>query len=307
MIEVSGLRKAFGGREVLGGVDLAVERGSVVALLGPNGAGKSTTVRILTTLLAPDAGTVRVGGFDVVRQAREVRRLIGVTGQQTAVDRMLTGYENLVMMGRLFRLGTAAARRRADELLARFDLTGAAGRPVKTYSGGMERRLDLAISMITAPPVLFLDEPTTGLDPRSRAGVWDTVRDLLAGGVTVLLTTQYLEEADELAGRVAVIDGGRVVAEGTPASLKQRIGSERLDLTFATREALEVARLALGGTPAGEGLALSVPVDGARDVREVLDRLHQAEAEIADLALTRPTLDDVFLSLTGEPAIGALR
>ncbi|MFD4190940.1 ATP-binding cassette domain-containing protein [Amycolatopsis thermoflava] len=307
MIEVSGLRKAFGGREVLGGVDLTVERGSVVSLLGPNGAGKSTTVRILTTLLAPDAGTVRIGGFDVVRQAPDVRRIIGVTGQQTGVDRLLTGYENLVMMGRLFRLGAAAARRRATELLERFDLTEAAGRPVKTYSGGMERRLDLAISMITAPPVLFLDEPTTGLDPRSRAGVWETVRDLLAGGVTVLLTTQYLEEADELADRVAVIDGGRVVAEGTPASLKQRVGSERLDLTFATAEAFEVARLVLGEAHAGEGLVLNVPVDGARDVREVLERLDRAGADVADLALTRPSLDDVFLSLTGSPTIGAAR
>ncbi|MEU0469154.1 ATP-binding cassette domain-containing protein [Amycolatopsis sp. NPDC006131] len=307
MIEVSGLRKAFGGREVLGGVDLTVERGSVVSLLGPNGAGKSTTVRILTTLLAPDAGSVRVGGFDVVRQARDVRRIIGVTGQQTGVDRLLTGYENLVMMGRLFRLGTAAARRRASELLEKFDLAEAAGRPVKTYSGGMERRLDLAISMITAPPVLFLDEPTTGLDPRSRAGVWETVRDLLAGGVTVLLTTQYLEEADELADRVAVIDGGRVVAEGTPASLKQRVGSERLDLTFATAETFEVARLVLGEAHAGEGLVLNVPVDGARDVREVLERLDQAGAEVADLALTRPSLDDVFLSLTGSTTIGAAR
>ncbi|WP_431905797.1 ATP-binding cassette domain-containing protein [Amycolatopsis thermoflava] len=307
MIEVSGLRKAFGGREVLGGVDLTVERGSVVSLLGPNGAGKSTTVRILTTLLAPDAGTVRIGGFDVVRQAPDVRRIIGVTGQQTGVDRLLTGYENLVMMGRLFRLGAAAARRRATELLERFDLTEAAGRPVKTYSGGMERRLDLAISMITAPPVLFLDEPTTGLDPRSRAGVWETVRDLLAGGVTVLLTTQYLEEADELADRIAVIDGGRVVAEGTPASLKQRVGSERLDLTFATAEAFEVARLVLGEAHAGEGLVLNVPVDGARDVREVLERLDRAGADVADLALTRPSLDDVFLSLTGSPTIGAAR
>ncbi|WP_027931643.1 daunorubicin resistance protein DrrA family ABC transporter ATP-binding protein [Amycolatopsis thermoflava] len=307
MIEVSGLRKAFGGREVLGGVDLTVERGSVVSLLGPNGAGKSTTVRILTTLLAPDAGTVRIGGFDVVRQAPDVRRIIGVTGQQTGVDRLLTGYENLVMMGRLFRLGAAAARRRATELLERFDLTEAAGRPVKTYSGGLERRLDLAISMITAPPVLFLDEPTTGLDPRSRAGVWETVRDLLAGGVTVLLTTQYLEEADELADRVAVIDGGRVVAEGTPASLKQRVGSERLDLTFATAEAFEVARLVLGEAHAGEGLVLNVPVDGARDVREVLERLDRAGADVVDLALTRPSLDDVFLSLTGSPTIGAAR
>ncbi|MFJ8811925.1 ATP-binding cassette domain-containing protein [Amycolatopsis thermoflava] len=307
MIEVSGLRKAFGGREVLGGVDLTVERGSVVSLLGPNGAGKSTTVRILTTLLAPDAGTVRIGGFDVVRQAPDVRRIIGVTGQQTGVDRLLTGYENLVMMGRLFRLGAAAARRRASDLLERFDLTEAAGRPVKTYSGGLERRLDLAISMITAPPVLFLDEPTTGLDPRSRAGVWETVRDLLAGGVTVLLTTQYLEEADELADRVAVIDGGRVVAEGTPASLKQRVGSERLDLTFVTAEAFEVARLVLGEAHAGEGLVLNVPVDGARDVREVLERLDRAGADVADLALTRPSLDDVFLSLTGSPTIGAAR
>ncbi|GAB3587601.1 daunorubicin resistance protein DrrA family ABC transporter ATP-binding protein [Amycolatopsis endophytica] len=307
MIEVSGLCKAFGDREVLGGVDLTVERGSVVALLGPNGAGKSTTVKILTTLLAPDSGTARVGGFDVVRQAREVRRIIGVTGQQTAVDRILTGHENLVMMGRLFRLGTAAARRRADELLDRFDLTEAGGRPVKTYSGGMERRLDLAISLITAPPVLFLDEPTTGLDPRSRAGVWDTVRDLLAGGVTVLLTTQYLEEADELADRVALIDNGRVVAEGTPESLKQRVGSERLDLTFATAGAFELARLVLGPAHFGEGHTLSVPVDGAHDVREILNRLEQAGAQVADLALTRPTLDDVFLSLTGEPAIGATR
>jgi len=307
MIEVSGLRKAYGGVEVLSGVDLAVERGGVLALLGPNGAGKSTTVRILTTLLTPDAGSARVGGFDVARQAREVRRVIGVTGQQTGVDRLLTGYENLVMMGRLFRLGTAAARRRADELLERFDLTAAAGRPVKTYSGGMERRLDLAISMITAPPVLFLDEPTTGLDPRSRAGVWETVRDLLAGGVTVLLTTQYLEEADELADRVAVIDGGRVVAEGTPDSLKQRVGSERLEVTFAAPGAFEIARLVLGGAHAAGDLELSVPVGDARDVRDVLERLDRAGVEVAGLALSRPTLDDVFLSLTGAPTTGATR
>lgn len=297
MIEVERLRKAFGGRSVLDGVDLHVPRGRMVALLGPNGAGKTTVVRIMATLLRPDGGEVRIGGHDVMREAARVRRVIGLTGQQIALDTVLTGHENLVMMGRLFGLGATAARRRADELLERFDLTEAGSRPVKTYSGGMKRRLDLSISLVTSPPVLFLDEPTTGLDPRSRGEVWDIVRGLLTGGTSILLTTQYLEEADQLADRVAVINGGRIAAEGTPDQLKQAVGNERLELAFAAPEIVERARRVVDGVVAG--LGLSVPVEGAKDVKQVLDRLDEAAIDIAGLTLAKPTLDDVFLTLTG--------
>ena len=297
MIEVDGLRKAFAGRPVLDGVDLHVPRGRMVALLGPNGAGKTTAVRIMATLLRPDGGQVRIGGHDVLREAARVRRIIGLTGQQVALDTMLTGHENLVMMGRLFGLDAAAARRRAAGLLERFGLTEAGSSPVKTYSGGMKRRLDLSISLVTSPPVLFLDEPTTGLDPRSRGEVWDIVRGLLADGTSILLTTQYLEEADRLADRVAVISEGRIVAEGTPDQLKQAVGSERLDLAFTEAEVLERARRVVDGVAAG--LGLSVPVEGAKDVKRILDRLDEAAIDVAGIALTQPTLDDVFLSLTG--------
>ncbi|SFP73652.1 ABC-2 type transport system ATP-binding protein [Amycolatopsis arida] len=304
-IDVRGLRKSFGAVSVLEGVDLRVEPGRMLALLGPNGAGKTTTVRILGTLLRPDGGTATVAGYDVVRRARQVRRVIGLTGQQAAVDGLLTGRENLVLMGRLFRLAPAAARRRAGELLERFDLADAADRQVRTYSGGMRRRLDLAISLITAPAVLFLDEPTTGLDPRSRLAVWDTVRELMGTGVTILLTTQYLEEADQLADRVAVIDHGRVVAEGTADELKRRVGAERLELVFPAPPAFGIAlRLLAAEQPRGDEptLGLSLPVTGARDVRRILDRLAEAGAEPDRLAVSTPTLDDVFLTLTGHPA-----
>jgi ABC-2 type transport system ATP-binding protein len=298
-IEARGLRKSFGEVEVLKGVDLHVERGTMLALLGPNGAGKTTTVRILTTLLAHDGGTATVAGHDVTRDSRAVRRAIGLTGQQTAVDGLLTGRENLVMMGRLFRLTPARARRRTGELLEQFDLGDAAERQVRTYSGGMRRRLDLAVSLITAPPVLFLDEPTTGLDPRSRNAVWETVRGLLGSGVTVLLTTQYLEEADQLADRVAVIDGGRVVADGTAAELKRRVGAERLQLTFSDGETVAVAHGALPEAEASGERELSVPIGQTADVRRVLEELAGLGVEPAHLAVVTPTLDDVFLSLTG--------
>ncbi|HVW40515.1 MAG TPA: ATP-binding cassette domain-containing protein [Amycolatopsis sp.] len=297
MIEVEGLRKAFGGRPVLDGVDLHVPRGRMLALLGPNGAGKTTAVRIMATLLRPDGGDVRIGGHDVIRDAARVRRVIGLTGQQVALDAVLTGHENLVMMGRLFGLGTKAARRRAGELLERFDLTEAASRPVKTYSGGMKRRLDLSISLVTSPPVLFLDEPTTGLDPRGRSEVWDVVRGLLADGTSILLTTQYLDEADQLADRVAVISDGRIVAEGTADELKQAVGSERLELAFAGPEVVRRAQRVVDGVAAGRGI--SVPVEGAKDIKQVLDRLDEAAIDVAGIALAKPTLDDVFLTLTG--------
>ncbi|AZK97160.1 MULTISPECIES: daunorubicin resistance protein DrrA family ABC transporter ATP-binding protein [Streptomyces] len=296
-IEVKGLRKSFGAVPVLTSVDLRVERGTMLALLGPNGAGKTTTVRILTTLLAADGGTALVEGHDVARDPRAVRRLIGVTGQATAVDELLTGEENLEMMARLFGLRTRAARRRRAELLAEFGLEAVARRPVRTYSGGLRRRLDLAVGLINRPSVLFLDEPTTGLDPTSRATMWETVRRLLADGTTILLTTQYLEEADQLADRIAVIDGGRVVAEGTAARLKSRIGAERAELSFAAAD-LPLARRLFAGDWRG-GDTLSVPVDGAADVRRLLNRAAESGAEVTGLALHRPSLDDVFAELTG--------
>ncbi|NIJ12365.1 ABC-2 type transport system ATP-binding protein [Saccharomonospora amisosensis] len=306
-IEVTGLRKRFGELEVLDGVDLRVPRGAVLALLGPNGAGKTTTVRILSTLLRHDGGTALVNGFDVVTQADAVRASIGLAGQQTAVDRYLTGSENLVLMGRLFRLGARAARRRATELLELFDLAGAADRQVRTYSGGMRRRLDLAVSLLAAPPVLFLDEPTAGLDPRSRNAVWDTARRLVAEGTTILLTTQYLAEADELADRVAVVDGGRIIAKGTPAELKRQVGAERLTLTMTDAVAFGVAREVLAAERPmldGRAFTLDVAVEYAKDVRRVLDKVAAAGVEPSELTLKKPTLDDVFLTLTGREGGG---
>ncbi|QDY79542.1 ATP-binding cassette domain-containing protein [Streptomyces qinzhouensis] len=296
-IEVKGLRKSFGAARVPASVDLRVERGTMLALLGPNGAGKTTTVRILTTLLAADGGTALVAGHDVARDPRAVRRVIGLTGQATAVDELLTGEENLEMMARLFGLRAPAARRRGAELPAEFGLRPAARRPVRTYSGGQRRRLDLAISLISRPSVLFLDEPTTGLDPTSRAGMWETIRGLLAAGTTVLLTTQYLEEADQLAHRIAVIDGGRVVAEGTAAQLKSRIGAERVELSFAAADLPLARRLFPGDWRDGD--RLSVPVDGAADVRRLLNRAAENGAEVVAMDLHRPSLDDVFAELTG--------
>ncbi|AXB49188.1 ATP-binding cassette domain-containing protein [Amycolatopsis albispora] len=301
MIEVHGLAKSFAGHRVLTGVDLRVGPGEMLALLGPNGAGKTTVVRILSTLLKADAGRAAVLGFDVARQAARVRRSIGLTGQFSAVDKLLTGRENLVLMAKLHHLGRGA-KARADELLEQFDLTEAADRPAKTYSGGMFRRLDLAASLITAPPVLFLDEPTTGLDPRSRTGMWEAIRQLLAGGTTILLTTQYLEEADQLADRIAVLDGGRVIAEGSADQLKAKVGDERAELSFADTAATERAYAVLAGEDVLRGDGLSVRIGGVRELRLLLEKLDRAGLEPVALRMKKPTLDDVFLSLTGEKA-----
>ncbi|MFJ5772722.1 ATP-binding cassette domain-containing protein [Streptomyces sp. NPDC093094] len=297
MIEARGLRKSYGDLSVLTSVDLSVERGTMLALLGPNGAGKTTTVRIMSTLLGADGGTVTIGGHDVAGAPRAVRRMIGLTGQDTAVDGLLTGRENLVMMGRLFHLGRSAARRRADELLEQFRLVAAADRPIRTYSGGMRRRLDLAVSLLNSPPVLFLDEPTTGLDPTSRLEVWDTIRNLMAAGTTVLLTTQYLEEADQLADRIALIDTGRVVAEGTAHDLKRQVGAERAELSLAARD-VAAARELFPGDLLDDDRTLSVPVHGPGDIRELLNRAAEKGLTVERFALHEPTLDDVFRILT---------
>src|SRR4051794_11479691 len=300
-IETTGLRKAFAGTTVLAGVDLQVRPGTVFSLLGPNGAGKTTTVRLLCTLLRPDAGTARVAGLDVVADRRRVRRAISLTGQHAAVDELQTGEENLRMMGRLQGLGRSAARTRACELLGRFELRDAGRRRVGTYSGGMRRRLDLAAGLVGEPQVVFLDEPTVGLDPRSRQAMWDTVAGLAGEGVTVFLTTQYLEEADRLADRVAVLDGGRIVAEGTPAELKRRVADQRVELTFADAEASAAAALALDGRAVAADPArhvIEVATDGsAAHVRSLLNELDPAR-----FAVRSATLDDVYFALTGHGA-----
>jgi len=305
-IEATGLQKSYGKLRVLDGVDLAAPRGGVVALLGPNGAGKTTAVRILATLTRADAGRARVAGFDVVADRRQVRRHISLTGQYAAVDELQTGEENLHMMGRLAGLRGPAARRRAAELLERFDLTEAGRRTVATWSGGMRRRLDLAAGLVGRPAVIFLDEPTTGLDQRSRLAVWQVVAGLAASGVTVLLTTQYLEEADRLAGRIAVLDGGRVVADGTPAQLKRQVGTQRLDLEVADAAAFdEVARRLDGRVVRRDRgrLTIGVATDGsAAQVRALLDEVDPARRAVDRFAVQRATLDDVFLTLTGHPA-----
>jgi ABC-2 type transport system ATP-binding protein len=307
-VQTEGLRKSFGSTKALDGLDLAVPEGTILGLLGPNGAGKTTAVRILTTLLIPDAGRAVVAGVDVLAQPTKARRLMGLTGQFAAVDDYLTGRENLIMFGRLYHLSRAEAKRRADELLERFDLTDAAGRLAKTYSGGMRRRLDIASSLVFRPPVLFLDEPTTGLDPRSRLGMWQVIEDLVRDGTTMLLTTQYLEEADQLAHSIAVIDAGRVIAEGTSNDLKAQVGGTRLVLVIeSTQEvarAVEIMRKVGDGTePTLEGLTVCVPVtEGAGVFAEVVRDLDAASVRIADLGLRRPTLDDVFLRLTGHSA-----
>jgi ABC-2 type transport system ATP-binding protein len=297
-IEARGLRKSYGSVDVLESVDLSVERGTMLALLGPNGAGKTTTVRILSTLLDADGGTVTINGCDIAADPRTVRAQIGLTSQDAAVDELLTARENLEMMSRLFHLDRASARQRTTELLDQFDLVDAADRQVKTYSGGMRRRLDLAISLITRPPVLFLDEPTTGLDPRSRQQMWDGIRELLAAGTTILLTTQYLEEADQLADRVAVINHGRVVAEGTADDLKRQIGPERLRLTFGSDAEAARVRQLLGGVLVDDR-GVSLPINGPEQVRTVLNRIADAGIDTLTVALHKPTLDDVFLTLTG--------
>jgi ABC-2 type transport system ATP-binding protein len=306
-VEAAQLRKRYGDTQALDGLDLAVPRGMVFGLLGPNGAGKTTAVRILTTLIRPDGGTATVAGHDVVREARLVRRCIGLTGQQTAVDDLLSARQNLAMFGRLFRLDRDAAARRADELLAVFGLADVAGKQPKGFSGGMRRRLDLAASMILAPRVLFLDEPTTGLDPAGRGEVWRAIRDLAAQGTTVLLTTHYLDEADKLCDRIGVIDGGRNVVEDSPEGLKRRIGDEHLEIVAAEAADLpavaEVAAKVAGDTqPAVDEQALTVgaPVpDGVQALIEVAAELRLRGISVADLGLRRPTLDEAFLQLTG--------
>ena len=309
-IVAAGLVKRFGTTTALNGLDLTVPRGTVYGLLGPNGAGKTTAVRVLSTLIKLDGGTASVLGHDVTTHAQEVRNTIGLTGQYAALDEYLTGRANLVMIGQLSRLTAKAAKRRADELLDQFDLTKAANRAVKTYSGGMRRRLDLAASLIGHPEVLFLDEPTTGLDPSARALMWDIVRQLVADGTTLLLTTQYLDEADQLASRIAVIDTGKVIAEGTPAELKASVGGQRLLLTLAEESRAEVAARALAlfatgpvAIPNGSSRLLEVPVtvsDGL--ATEVLRALDVEGVKVSDISLRSASLDDVFLALTGHVA-----
>jgi ABC-2 type transport system ATP-binding protein len=302
-IRATGLRKSFGDQVVLDGIDLEVPEGSVFSLLGPNGAGKTTTVQILSTLIGADGGEVRVAGHDVAGDPDSVRATIGVTGQFSAVDNLLTGEENLLLMADLHHLDRRAGRRRAAELLERFDLVDAARKPAATYSGGMRRRLDLAMGLVGDPRIVFLDEPTTGLDPRSRRTMWQIIRDLVARGVTIFLTTQYLEEADELADRVALLDHGTVVAEGTPAELKRRIPGGHISLRFAYPDGLDSAARALGGSSRDdEALTLQVPSDGSvKSLRAVLDRLEDAAIEVEELSIHTPDLDDVFLALTGQP------
>ncbi|MCU1596920.1 MAG: transporter [Glaciihabitans sp.] len=301
-IEAHGLRKSYGGNIVLDDVDLSVNAGTVTALLGPNGAGKTTTVHILSTLVRPDGGTAFVNGCDVVRDPDGVRAMIGLTGQFSSVDKLLTGEENLLLMARLRHLGEKRSRTRVAELLGQFDLVDAARKPLSTYSGGMQRRLDLAMTLVATPSVIFLDEPTTGLDPRSRHTMWDIVRDLVAEGTTVLLTTQQLEEADELADRIAVLDGGHIVAEGTPAELKRLVPGGHIRLRFADAAALDTASGLLDDSDRDDaGLALTVPSDGGvRALRTVLDRLNAASVEVDDLSIHTPDLDDVFFALTGK-------
>jgi ABC-2 type transport system ATP-binding protein len=301
-IEVLDLHKSYGDKVVLNGVDLAVRQGTVSALLGPNGAGKTTIVNILSTLVRPDGGTATVAGAEVVTNPGAVRASIGLTGQFSAVDKLLTGEENLLLMARLRHLGAKRLKARVAELLEQFDLVEAAHKPLATYSGGMQRRLDLAMTLVSTPSVIFLDEPTTGLDPRSRHTMWNMVRDLVAEGTTVLLTTQYLEEADELADRIAVLDGGRIVAEGTPDELKRLVPGGHIRLKFADAAALTTAAALFDESARDDaGLSLSVPSEGGVSaLRSVLGRLEAAGLDVDDLSIRTPDLDDVFFALTGE-------
>lgn len=304
-ISVKNLHQSYGELKVLDGVNLQVRKGTVLALLGPNGAGKTTTIRILSTLLQPDKGSVRVAGYDVVNEPAKVRASIGLTGQYAAVDEYLTGAENLHMMARLYRLSTADAKRRTQELLEQVDLVEASSRPVKQYSGGMKRRIDLAMSLIASPPVIFLDEPTTGLDPRSRLAMWDMIKRLAKSGTTILLTTQYMDEADHLADNIAVLDGGKVIAEGTADQLKAKVGSDRLEVTIGRQSSLEKAGQAVDGNVQidPERRTLSIASKGGiSTLKDILQRLEKAKIEVDSVSLHRPTLDDVFLSLTGHAA-----
>jgi ABC-2 type transport system ATP-binding protein len=303
-IAVTGLRKAFGDQVVLDGIDLQVPAGTTFSLLGPNGAGKTTTVNILSTLLRADAGDVRVAGFELARQPDAVRAVIGVTGQFSAVDNLLTGEENLTLMADLHHLGRPAGRRRVAELLEQFDLVDARRKTAATYSGGMRRRLDLAMGLIGRPKVVFLDEPTAGLDPNGRRTMWQTIRHLVADGVTIFLTTQYLEEADGLADRIAVLDHGQLVAQGTPAELKRLVPGGHVRLEFADTRGLELAAAALREAVRGEdGLALNIPSDGSlASLKSILDRLDDGSIAVGGLTMHTPDLDDVFLALTGRDA-----
>ncbi len=303
IISIKNLSKSFKKVKVLEDINLEVKKGTVLALLGPNGAGKTTTVRILSTLLTPDAGEVVVAGHDVVKSANAVRSAIGLTGQYAAVDELLSGEENLIMMGRLYHLTRVDAKKRAAELLEEFDLVEAKDRAAKNYSGGMRRRLDLALSLIATPPILFLDEPTTGLDPRSRLKIWEIIEKLLEGGTTILLTTQYLEEADKLADQIAVLDHGRIIALGTSDELKSRVGRERLEIVVDKASNFDEAKILIGAEEKysyKEDRKLSIETGGkVADLKAVLDLLSSKGIEVESLSLHKPTLDDVFMKLTG--------
>jgi ABC-2 type transport system ATP-binding protein len=305
-IAATGLRKSYGDKLVLAGIDLTVPEGTTFALLGPNGAGKTTAVHILSTLIGADAGEIRVAGHDVAREPDAVRDAIGLTGQFSAVDGLLTGEENLALMADLRHLDRAEGRRRIAQLLEQFDLVEAAKKPAMTYSGGMRRRLDLAMTLVGRPRVIFLDEPTTGLDPRGRRGMWEIIRDLVAGGVTVFLTTQHLEEADRIADRIALLDHGTIIAEGAPEELKRLVPGGHVLLGFADLAALErAAGLFAASAPDNDALTLQVPSDGTvRSLRALLDRLDSASVEVEELSVHTPDLDDVFLALTGQPHTG---
>jgi ABC-2 type transport system ATP-binding protein len=303
VIEIKGLKKSFKLLRVLDGIDLVVEKGTVLALLGPNGAGKTTTIRILSTLLLPDSGRVLINGIDVVKDAGKVRSLIGLTGQYASLDEYLTGRENLLMIGRLYHLSDREVKRRTQELLELFDLVEAADRVVKTYSGGMHRRLDLAVSLIASPPVIILDEPTTGLDPRSRLIMWDIIKQLVASGTTILLTTQDMDEADHLADKIVVINGGKIIAEGSSNELKQRVGPERLEIKIARTSNFEKSKKAVeedGLYSDSKTRTLSlVTRGGVQQLKQVLSSLDEEDIDIENVSFHNPTLDDVFLTLTG--------
>lgn len=308
-IVAKNISKSYGKLKVLEGINLSVEKGTILALLGPNGAGKTTMVKILSTLIKADSGKATIEGFDVATDADEVRKVIGLTGQYAAVDELLNGRENLRMMGRLYHLSKADTNRRTEELLEQFELTEAAKRKVKTYSGGMRRRLDLAASLIAHPPVVFLDEPTTGLDPRSRLAMWDIIKKLVADGSTILLTTQYLEEADILADRIVVIDGGKVIAEGTSDELKSKVGKERAQFVMSNQKDFDTAKeiFASKGLQTNEqNRSISLPhVGGVKSLRQMLDKLEESKIKVESLSLNKPTLDDVFMQLTGHQATKA--